>query len=74
MYEPFAGSGISSGIGLGVYVTVWNVALENVTLSPAATVNVEGMNWLRRTGNSEPTRDLALLAENTLYVVAVGAP
>ncbi len=24
-YVPFAGSGMSSGIGLGVYVTVWNL-------------------------------------------------
>ena len=50
LYVPFLGSGTSSGIGFGLYVTVWNVALANDTLSPAAIVRVEGMNWLRRTG------------------------
>ena len=49
-YVPFAGSGMSNGIGFGVNVTVWNVALENVTLSPAAMVSVDGMNWLRTMG------------------------
>ena len=35
-----------SGIGFGLYVTEWNDALENVTLSPAAIVTFPGRNWL----------------------------
>ena len=43
---PFFGSGIRSGIGFGLYVTVWNEALENVTLSPAVITTLDGRNWL----------------------------
>ncbi len=31
--------------GVGAYATVWNDALENVTLSPAAITSREGRNW-----------------------------
>ena len=67
---------MNNGIGLGVYVTVWKVALENVTLSPAAMVSVEGMNWLRRTGNFRNPPGISLCSpRNTVYVfVADGAP
>src|SRR4051812_43419593 len=45
-YVPCAGSGMNSGGGavLPRYATVWNVALVNVTLSPAAIVKRDGRN------------------------------
>ena len=46
VYVPFAGSGMNSPAGgfPSVYVTVWKLALENVTESPALTTSFDGKN------------------------------
>src|SRR4051794_6909171 len=46
VYMPFAGSGMNRPAGglPAVYVTVWNVALENTTESPALITSFDGKN------------------------------
>src|ERR1044072_125383 len=75
-YVAFFGSGTNNGIGLGVDVAAWKVGPEKGTLSPAAMVSVEGMNWLRRTGNFRNPPGISLCSpRNTVYVlVADDAP
>ena len=74
---PFAGSGTKSAVRLPAeYVTVWNVPLENVTLSPAVITSFDGMNWLmlpkslsfRIAAGGGPCSP-----RNTVYVVASAA-
>ena len=62
--SPFFGSGMSSGIGFGVYVTVWKARARERDLVARRDGQRRGHELVEEDGELlEPARDLALLAE-----------